>query len=140
MKIKLSPVRIDTQLEASLRGEVLTLNGEEFDFSPLLEGATVPASAINSPWFFGEIERKGGDVSLTLILPHGANAPESTRFPEPITATADGLLELPIYDEVVEDEQHRLEQDGDEGDEGSAGAGGAENSGDPGTPEPEVGS
>jgi len=140
MIIRFSPSLRDYPLDMDREGDVLMLNGEVFDFSPLLEGATLPAEAISSEWFKGEVTRVGGELEMTILLPHGLNAPESTRFATELVVTEDGTVDLPIYNEVVEDEQHQLEPDGNEGDEGGAGTGGAEDSGDPGAPEPEVGS
>jgi len=97
MHVSLSPVRMDMALEASIKGDVLILNGEVFDFSPMPEGAVLPTSAMGSAWFAGPVERVGGVLYLSLILPHGANAPEQTRFPVPITA-GDGPVDLPPHD------------------------------------------
>ncbi len=74
--IVFSPVRTDEQLVMSRSGDVLTLNGENFDFSPLLEGATLPREAILSDWFPGDVSRAGGILSLTVRLPHGPYAPK----------------------------------------------------------------
>ncbi|TXI05698.1 MAG: hypothetical protein E6Q70_10025 [Pseudomonas monteilii] len=98
MKIMLSPVRMEETLEVTRQGDTLTVNGEAFDFSPLTEGATLPREAIKSDWFCGPVERTGGELVVTLRLPHGANAPESTRFPQPLYMTADGAVPLPTYD------------------------------------------
>lgn len=98
MKIILSPVRMDEALTVTRQGDTLTVNGEIFDFSPLTDGATLPREAIKSDWFCGPAERDGGELLVTLRLPHGANAPESTRFPLPLYMTADGAVPLPIYD------------------------------------------
>ncbi len=103
-KITLCPRRFEQELVLSRDGDRLNINGEWFDFSPLLEGSTLPASAINSTSFFGDIERIDGSILLTLWLPHGPNAPESTRYPEPILVNEDGPVELPIYDEPQEPE------------------------------------
>ncbi|POF89352.1 hypothetical protein [Pseudomonas putida] len=103
-EITLNPRNFDQQLTLVREGDVLYLNGEAFDFSPLLEGSTLPASALSSDWFFGDVERVDGVIRLTLWLPHGANAPESTRFPVPITVNADGPVALPIYDEPQDEE------------------------------------
>lgn len=102
MIINLSPVRMDDFLILDVQGDTLIINGEVFDFSPLLEGATIPHSAIESEWFIGDVHRVSRDLRLTLKLPHGANASESTRFPEPITVTEDGPVDLPVYDTVPE--------------------------------------
>ena len=110
MIINLSPVRMDDRLRVEKAGDTLVLNGESFDLNPLLEGATLPASAINSPWFTGNVDRAGGDLSLTLILPHGADAPESTRFPEPIVVTDDGIVALPPYELEVDEPEETTDE------------------------------
>ncbi len=99
INITLSPVRVDAELSIVINGETIIVNGEAFDFSPLLEGATLPGSAILSDWFPGDAERKNGDLSVTIRLPHGANAPENTRFPAPLEIKANGPVELPPFDE-----------------------------------------
>ena len=99
MIIKLSPVRMDETITASKQGDALTINGQVFDFSPLPDGATLPAEAIGSDHFVGPVERINGALHLTLRLPHGANPPQHVAFPEPIEVTQDGPVKLPT-DEV----------------------------------------
>lgn len=95
MRIKLSPVRRDETIAVSLTGDVLTINGQPFDFTQLPEGATLPAEAIDSEHFAGPVERIDGELHLTLRLPHGPNPSQAVAFPQPITVTADGPVELP---------------------------------------------
>lgn len=95
MKLILSPVRRDTQLTLERAGDVLTINGEVFDFSDLPEGATLPETAIDSDWFAGPVERTDGALRIHLILPHGVHAPTETLFPRPLTLTGDGPVALP---------------------------------------------
>jgi hypothetical protein len=97
MQITLSPARRETPLTLSRNGDALTLNGAVFDFAPLPEGATLPPEAIASDWFAGPVERVGGTLRLTLVLPHGANAPQETLFPVPLTLTGNGPVSLPPY-------------------------------------------
>lgn len=97
MRIYLSPVRMNETLSVERHGDQLLINGEACDLSPLPEGATLPASAIASKWFTGEVERIDGDLHLALILPWGPGAPESTRFPDALTVTEDGPVPLPAY-------------------------------------------
>ena len=111
MKITLSPTRRDETLTASKAGDKLTLNGEEFDFGPLEEGETLPADAIDSPWIAGDVTRTDGVLHITLRLPHGANAPEETRFPEPIIDPPDGEIDLPPYE--IEDPEPEEPEDDD---------------------------
>lgn len=97
MEITLSPMRRDDTLTLSRAGDVLTVNGEDLDFSALGEGDILPASATGCEWLIGDITRTGGELVLTMILPHGADAPAATMFPDPITVTGDGPVTLPAY-------------------------------------------
>ena len=109
MIINLVPVRHDQRLALSLKGDAMTLNGEVFDFGALAEGALLPAEAIESHWFMGDVRRVEGQLHVSLMLPHGANAPVAARFPEPLEVTHDGPVALPAY-EVLHDEQERLDE------------------------------
>ena len=96
MKLSFTPTRTNTQYELSVSGDVLTIDGETFDFGPLPDGATLPQSDVACPWLASDVERIDGEICLTLMLPHGANAPEETRFPEMVTV-AEGAVVLPPY-------------------------------------------
>lgn len=102
INITFSPVRMNERLVLDMRGDTVIVNGESFDFSPLLEGATLPREAIISEWFPGDVVRTDGVLSMTIRLPHGPYAPEETRFPEPIVVEASGLVALPPYGEPPE--------------------------------------
>lgn len=95
MKIKLSPVRCDDVLEVSKAGDVLTINGEAFDFSQMADGDTLPASAISSPWLAGQIDNVGGELELTLILPLPVNYSPEQAFPIPLENVPDGPVVFP---------------------------------------------
>ncbi|HCJ29401.1 MAG TPA: hypothetical protein DHV63_08920 [Pseudomonas sp.] len=86
-------------LIASRAGDVLTLNGQPFDFTQLPEGGTLPSAAIDSDWIVGYVSRVNGELHLTLRLPHGPNPSRAVAFPEPIHVTEDGPIPLPT-DEV----------------------------------------
>ena len=95
MKINLSPQRRDDTLTITKQGDVLTINGTEYDFTDLPDGGTLPADAVDCEYVFGSVDRVDGEIELTLLLPHGPNATEAARFPEPIIDPADGEVELP---------------------------------------------
>ena len=99
MNITLTPMRHDTPLMLERAGDVLTINGAIYDFGPIPDGATLPRDAVECEWLAGDVTRRDGVLHLTLILPHGANAPEKTRFPKPLVLTTDGPVELPAYEE-----------------------------------------
>lgn len=106
MKIYLSPVRMDDKLIASVDGDTITVNGTVLDFLPLQEGETLPNAAIPNDWIVGEVHRVAGEIVLTLRLPHGATAPQETRFPDaydaPMTVLG-GEVPLPPYDSPHEE-------------------------------------
>ena len=95
MKIYLSPQRRDDTLTVTKHGDVLTINGTEYDFTDLPNGGTLPADAVDSEYIIDSVDRVDGDLELTLLLPHGPNATEAARFPQPIIDPADGKVELP---------------------------------------------
>lgn len=104
MHITLSPVRSDTPLHLERRGDTLVFNGESLDLSPIPEGATLPAAAIDCPWIAGDVARLGGTLHLTLVLPHASDAPPETLFPAPLHLTADGPVDLPPFTLETPDE------------------------------------
>lgn len=95
MHITLIPQRRDDTLTVTKQGDLLTINGTAYDFSVVTEGATLPASATDCPFLTGNIERIGGVLRLSLLLPTGQNATPAANFPAPIINPANGLLELP---------------------------------------------
>lgn len=95
MNINLTPQRRDDTLTVVKQGDILFLNGTMFDFSLLMDGATLPASAIDSPWFAGPVERIGGELHISLIVPHGAAPSEAVAFPQPLENVPDGPVGLP---------------------------------------------
>ena len=95
MKIKLSPQRRDDTLTVIKQGDALTINGTEYDFTQLPDGGTLPAEAVDCEFVIGSVDRVNGELELALLLPHGPNATEAARFPEPIIDPADGEVELP---------------------------------------------
>ena len=98
MQIILSPIRAETPLTLHRAGDVLTVNGEVFDLSGIPEGATLPREAVSGDWLASDITRIGGSLQMTILLPHGANAPEETRHPAPLVLTTSGPVTLPPYD------------------------------------------
>jgi hypothetical protein len=105
MNITLSPQRRDDLLTVTKQGDTLTINGTAYDFSVIPDGATLPLYSkndhnqqvknIDCEWLASDVERIDGVLHLTLLLPHGANASEAVRFPQPIINPSDGVLELP---------------------------------------------
>ncbi|MFP3862780.1 tail fiber assembly protein [Pseudomonas sp. B21-047] len=98
MRIKLSPVLPITPAVLTIykQGDSLTINGLTLDFSPLPEGATLPAEATRCPWVIAPVERLDGLLAITLQLPIPIDATPAACFPHDIVSPADGLVVLPI--------------------------------------------
>lgn len=94
MKITFTPQRRDDELVLSKSGDVLTINGEPFDFSSIPDGASLPREAIACDLIGGDVERIGGLLHVPMILPIGPLARDAERFPDPITPE-DGAITLP---------------------------------------------
>ncbi|MFU2327725.1 hypothetical protein [Pseudomonas sp. NFX98] len=95
MRIVLEPQRRDDHLEVVKAGDTLSVNGEIFDFSPVVEGDTLPATAIHSGWFTGQVDRINGELVLTMILPNPWNFSPEQAFPIPLESVPDGPVVFP---------------------------------------------
>lgn len=89
-----SPQRRDDSLNISKIGEILTINGVEYDFTQLPDGATLPRDAIDCEWICGDVNRVDGELVIPILLPHGPNPTHEQAFPEPITVIEDGPINL----------------------------------------------
>ncbi|MCW0921440.1 hypothetical protein OK411_13715 [Pseudomonas sp. RG1] len=96
MRINLSPMRMDATLSVIRSGNAIVVNGEEFDFSRVAEGDTLPSVAIKSTWFAGDVSRVDGELELTLILPLPINYSPEQAFPSPLEDVRDGPIPLPM--------------------------------------------
>jgi hypothetical protein len=75
MQIIRTPQRNDASLDFSVDGDVLTINGEAYDFSSIPEGGHV--ESVPCDWIVGPVGREGGEIVLTLIEPYGRPVEEA---------------------------------------------------------------
>lgn len=100
MHIKLSPYRsVHDEVHIPIievRGDALIIDGIEYDFSAVPDGATLPYDAIECPHIVGDVERIDGVLHLTITYPLGPPPWAGQHlFDQPIVGPADGPLELP---------------------------------------------
>lgn len=95
MHIILSPQRREDTLEISKNGDILIINGEAFDFSPMNEGDTLPAGATTCEWIIGDVHKEAGELKLKLILPLPVNFSPEQAFPEPLISVPNGPVMFP---------------------------------------------
>lgn len=83
MKIKLFATLDDSSIEASVNGDVITINGEKIDLSGIPQGFRLPGSAVGNKFFVDSefIERVNGELCFTLILPVKWETPDEYRNP-----------------------------------------------------------
>ncbi|WP_017528111.1 hypothetical protein [Pseudomonas fluorescens] len=124
MKIKLWADLVSWPLEASVSGDVITINGEAIDLSGIPDGYRLPGSAVGNKFFVESefVERKGKTLHFTLRLPVSWDSPEEYRNPAgPIILDArsgpvkfpDTTPIKPTTAEVIEPgEQLEVAQDG----------------------------
>ena len=129
-KITLNPVRSElTPPVISAQGDVLTINGEAFDFGQLQEGEIlvnravynsytdddgvkhtelVEPKAVSSDYITRDVKRSGGYIEFAIHLPYKHGAPRSVRYPNPriLTITTDGPVPIQWTEsEAQNDEQ-----------------------------------
>ena len=93
MKLILSAQRTDTEITYAvdvdnfiINGKPINLSGDWVKLEPDDEESTLePTGNLKG----GTRDPDTGEITLTVRAPHGPNAPESERFPEPIEL-ADG--------------------------------------------------
>lgn len=83
------------------RGDSLIINGDEFDFSPLLEGERIPMNAIQSDFMAGAVERHNGVLIIPIRLPISELLADTVGIPGDIIDAPDGLLDLPKEPEIT---------------------------------------
>ncbi|PWJ78339.1 hypothetical protein C7441_1164 [Pseudaminobacter salicylatoxidans] len=107
MIVSFSPVtclpRTPKSLTVSKVGDVLTINGEVFDFTDLPDGATIPKGMVPCEFIVGPVERIADVLQLTLLLPHGPNPSPAVAFPSDLIDPPDGPLAIPFDPEPAEE-------------------------------------
>lgn len=108
MRISLSPQGPEEPISVSVNGDTLTINGDTLDLSVVTEGAEIEGSLAESlhPLIAGKpIYRQAGELHLTLRLPLPLDCTDLWMcFPEPLTITGSGPVDLPFatYSEQTE--------------------------------------
>ncbi len=98
MKLTFIPQRRDDGLSLSRSGDVLRINGEDFDFSGLPDGSILPGPAVACDWISGEVSRRQGVLHIPIILPLGPNPSKVACFPVDMILSEDGPVMLPVGD------------------------------------------
>ena len=94
MRIDLSPIIMDTAMIVFKAGDVLTINGEAYDFTDLPDGATV--EDVPCDFIAGPVERgDDGILRIRLILPCNYDAPQERVWPQSIIDPPDGPIAFP---------------------------------------------
>ena len=95
MNITLSPQVRTGNLTLSKSGDVLTINGDAFDFSFIEEGDVLPKNTVECPLLASDVTRTDGALVLTLLLPIKNTSSDAAKFPAPILNAPNGAIEVP---------------------------------------------
>lgn len=95
--VSFSPQRSDEKLTLCKQGNILIVNGREYDFTDMPDGSTLPKEAFGSNYFIGNVDRSGDKISVKILLPYGAGSPSSVLYPSPINISDDG--EVRVYND-----------------------------------------
>lgn len=108
MKITLYQVLSDEKIEASVKDDVITINGEAIDLSVIPDGFRLPGGAVDNDWFVPGtyVERANGHFELFLRFPVKWDSPDVLRAPEtPITLDVkSGKVLFPNVEPVKNDQ------------------------------------
>lgn len=90
----------DGQQEMSWNSPIFTIDGIDYDLSLVPDGATARTLGI-----LHYVIRNGNNYTIEVQLNCAFdNCPESTRFPAQQIITTNGSINVPIYQEIVEEE------------------------------------
>lgn len=92
LTIRFAPVRRDGTLDLERQGSLLIANGESYDLAAL---AAAEEDSPGEGWVPSVRVTEDGGLEALVLLPHGAEAPETQRFPAPVTVTTDGPVPVP---------------------------------------------
>ena len=95
MNITLTPQVRPDSLTLSKSGDILTINGDAFDFSFIEEGDVLPQDAVECPLLASDVTRTDGSLVITLVLPIKNTSSDAAKFPAPILNAPDGDIEVP---------------------------------------------
>lgn len=96
VNIKFYPARTDIMelLTVSVKGFVLTVNGEVFDFSPLKDGDTLHPDAVDNLYFTDHITCTGNDLNVGLLMPYRYTDEKDILFPADVSVKS-GKVKVP---------------------------------------------
>lgn len=110
MIISFSPRRCDDNLILEkIDEDIISINGDIFDFGLIPEGGYIPESVIPTSWISGPVKRINGEICLKVTLPHGPSPETFQSFPDSISVTEDGIIDIPrntivnVFYEKLED-------------------------------------
>tara|TARA_R110000744_G_scaffold72142_1_gene145094 strand:- start:2 stop:292 length:291 start_codon:yes stop_codon:yes gene_type:complete len=95
MNITLTPQVRPDSLTLSKSGDILTINGDAFDFSFIEEGDVLPQDAVECPLLASDVTRTDGALVLTVIFPIKNTSSDAAKFPASILNAPDGDIEVP---------------------------------------------
>lgn len=98
--------------QAFVQGSKITINGEDFDFSFMPAGSTLPVGAIESDYFAADVTcGDDGVIAIHLMVPIGPNASTEEWNPRLLVGKKYGTVidiqipavELPVFEAITKE-------------------------------------
>lgn len=91
-----------TPTTISVEGAVITIDGQDFDLSPIPVGSMIDGADVHEVIFRGGIEHREDGYHLTILFRTPLQAPRRMAYPETVVTTGDGPVDLPQPDQEQE--------------------------------------
>ncbi|DBA08412.1 hypothetical protein X778_34560 [Pseudomonas aeruginosa VRFPA07] len=91
------PAEFGDYTTVSVSGGVLTVEGRDYAFSDLADGAELTMEDFADPYPVYQVRRRGDTISVWIIYRYPAGATHAARYPEPVPVPGDfdGPVDLP---------------------------------------------
>ncbi|HHN1544953.1 hypothetical protein [Pseudomonas aeruginosa] len=91
------PAEFGDYTTVSVSGGVLTVEGRDYAFPDLADGAELTMEDFADPYLVYQVRRRGDTISVWIIYRYPAGATHAARYPEPVPVPGDfdGPVDLP---------------------------------------------
>ena len=92
------PAEFGDYTTVSVSGGVLTVEGRDYAFADLADGAELMMEDFADPYPVYQVRRRGDTISVWIIYRYPAGATHAPKYAEPVTVPAefDGPVDLPM--------------------------------------------
>lgn len=98
---ELSPVDGFPEYTLKVKGFIVYIDGEAYDFTPLPDGGRLPIGSVSNDAICGVVRREGDVLTVPIIYPFTAAPNMGFVDPKPITVRSNGPVKFPSLEDVT---------------------------------------